>query len=228
MSMINIKSITRILEGVNWIKTIYFNFHYLKFTQAIFFPIIIYRNTKLARMDGNVVVDENIKWGGVRIGQYGVGTLDVKYNRTIWQNAGTVVFLGKAHIGSGSKLSINNGGMLVFGDDFCITGGSQIICSKEISFGKGCLLSWDILIMDTDFHNVITADGEIINPPKAIKIGDRVWIGCRNLILKGVNISNDVVIGASSKITKNIDTPNCIVGGVDKQYIIKNNIYWKA
>ena len=35
--MINIKSITRILGGVNWIKTIYFNFHYLSIKDAFKF-----------------------------------------------------------------------------------------------------------------------------------------------------------------------------------------------
>lgn len=166
--------------------------------------------------------------GCIKIGQYNVGTLDIRYDRTIWQNSGTVVFQGKAYIGSGSKLSINHGGMLVLGKDFCITGGSQIICCKEITFGEGCLLSWDILIMDTDLHNIIKAGGKIVNLPRPIRIGDRVWIGCRNLILKGVNISDDVIIGAGSKITSDITRPNCIVGSTDKQRIIKENIHWEA
>lgn len=224
--MINIKSITRILGGVNWIKTIYFNFHYLSIKDAFKLPIFIFKHTKLSEMQGNVIVNGKMKMGRVKIGQYAVGTLDISYNRTIWQNNGTVVFKGKAHIGSGSKLSITNGGVLVFGNDFCVTGGSQIICSKEIVFGKENLLSWDILIMDTDFHNIINADGKIINSPKPIKIGDRVWIGCRTLILKGVNINNDVVVGAGSKITKDIITTNCIVAGTNNN-VIKNNIQWR-
>lgn len=80
--------------------------------------------------------------------------------------------------------------------------------------------------MDTDFHNIINADGKIINSPKPIKIGDRVWIGCRTLILKGVNINNDVVVGAGSKITKDIITTNCIVAGTNNN-VIKNNIQWR-
>ena len=224
--MRKLKSILKLIVGVNWIKTIYFTFHYLKFTQAICFPVLIFRNTKLARMDGNIVVDEDIKWGKIRIGQYGVGTLDVKYDRTIWQNSGTITFKGKAQIGSGTKLSVNNTASLIFGDNFCVTGGSQIICSKEISFGKNCLLSWDILIMDTDFHNIINEAGNIINPAKPINIGDNVWIGCRNIILKGVNICNDVVVAAGSKITKDVTTLRSIVGGVDNQYILTERVTW--
>lgn len=225
--MRKLKSILKLIVGVNWIKTIYFTFHYLKFTQAICFPVLIFRNTKLARMDGNIVVDEDIKWGEIRIGQYGVGTLDIKYDRTIWQNSGTVIFQGKAYIGSGTKIGVNNDSTLIFGNDFCVTGGSQIICNKYISFGDNCLLSWDILIMDTDFHNIINESGNIINCPKPINIGNNVWIGCRNTILKGVSICNDVVVAAGSKITKDIKIPNCIVGGVDNLRVLKENIIWR-
>ena len=225
--MQNLKKVLKLFIEVNWIKTIYFTFHYLKFTQAIYFPVFIFRNTKLARMNGNIVVDKEIKWGKIRIGQYGVGTLDIKYDRTIWQNNGLVIFQGKAYIGSGTKIGVDNDSTLIFGENFCVTGGSQIICNKHISFGDNCLLSWDILIMDTDFHNIINESGNIINCPKPINIGNNVWIGCRNTILKGVNICNDVVVAAGSKITKDIKIPNCIVGGVDNLRVLKENITWR-
>lgn len=214
------------MGGVNWMKTIYFNLHYLRIRDALKFPILIFKNTKLSKMRGRVIINGKMRMGCVKIGHYAVGTLDIRYNRTIWQNSGEVVFNGKAHIGSGCKISVNNGALLVFGADFCVTGNSQIICCKEIEFGNGCLLSWDILIMDTDFHNIINADGMIINSPKPIKIGNRVWVGCRTLILKGVNINNDVVIGAGSKITKDIIPTNCIVAGTSNN-VINNNIQWR-
>ena len=88
-------------------------------------------------------------------------------------------------------------------------------------------LSWDILIMDTDFHHIIDAQGRVVNNPKPIRIGDRVWIGCRNTILKGVSICNDVVIAAGSKIIKDVTTPYSISGGIDRQRIIKEGITWQ-
>lgn len=226
-----LKTLFKILElgGVNWIKTIYFNLHYLPIKIACRLPILIYRNTKLSQMKGRVLLKgTSTKMGMIRIGKNGVGTLDVKYNRTIWQNNGTVIFGGTAHIGSGTKLSINRDAILTIGHKFCVTGNSSIICSKEVSFGKECLLSWDILIMDTDFHNIYDANGEIMNAPKPVRIGNHVWIGCRNLILKGVNVSDNNVIAAGSKITKDITAPNCIVGGNDNQRILKENICWRA
>lgn len=178
-------------------------------------------------MRGKVLLNGKPRMGLIRIGQHGVGTLDLKCNRTIWENNGTIIFEGKANIGSGVRLStVNRESVIIFGDKFCVTGGSSIVCCKSISFGKECLLSWDILIMDTDFHNVLNINGEVINYSKPIKIGDKVWIGCRNTILKGVSICNNIVIAAGSKITSDITQPNCIVGGTEKQRIIKENIYW--
>ena len=194
---------------------------------ARYIPILIYKRTKLSKIRGEVYIKAVPKFGLIRIGHYAVGTLDMKYNRTIWQNEGTVVFEGVAHIGSGTKIGVSKGGVLSLGESFCITGGTSIVCNKEISFGKQCLLSWDILIMDTDFHHIIDEQGRIINNPKPIRIGDRVWIGCRNTILKGVSICNDVVIAAGSKITKDVITPYSIVGGIDRQRIIKEGITWQ-
>lgn len=190
-------------------------------------PIFIYRNTKLSQMKGSILLQGNPKMGMIKIGKHGVGTLDIKYDRTIWQNNGTVIFDETAYIGSGTKISINKNATLTFGANFCVTGCSSIICSKEISFGRECLLSWDILIMDTDFHNILNESSDIINNPKPIRIGNKVWIGCRTLIFKGVNICDNNVIAAGSKITKDIKTSNSIVGGSDNQYIIKENIYWR-
>jgi acetyltransferase-like isoleucine patch superfamily enzyme len=212
---------------VAWLKTIYFNLSYFPIQDAIRLPILVFNNTRLLRMKGKIVIEGNIKFGLVKLGHHNAGTLDMKYNRTIWQNDGTVFFLGSVNIGSGTRLSINKDASLTIGNNFCITGGSSIICSNNIYFGEGCLLSWDILIMDTDFHNVLNINQEIINFSKPIRIGDRVWIGCRSIILKGVNICNDIVIAAGSKITKDIKDPNCIIGGMDNPKIIKENIYWR-
>ena len=224
--MVKIKSIIKLLWSVHWFKTLYFNLHYLPLRSAIKIPILIFRNTKLSQINGEIRINCDLKIGLIKIGPYNVGTLDMKYNRTIWQNNGIVIFNGAANIGSGTRLSINKNATLTFGDKFCITGGSSIVCSKEISFGNDCLLSWDILIMDTDFHNIINTENQTINPHKAIKRGDRVWIGCRSIILKGVSICNDIVIAAGSKITKNINTAQCIIGNDNNPKIIKKDIHW--
>lgn len=82
--------------------------------------------------------------------------------------------------------------------------------------------------MDTDFHKIMNREGEIINTPKSISIGNHVWIGCRNTILKGVTIGNDNVISADSTITRSISEERCIIAGHGKDMkIIKKDIEWE-
>ena len=56
-------------------------------------------------MGGKVTINsKNLKFGIIKIGKHSVGTLDMNYERTVWQNNGNVIFNGTANIGSGTRL----------------------------------------------------------------------------------------------------------------------------
>lgn len=225
----NMKSAIKLIINpkVNFLKTLYFNFHYFPFKTAIRMPFIIYWRSILFKTKGQIVIDAPIETGMVRFGAYGLGTQDFLYSRTMWEVFGTLVIKGKTNIGRGSKISVEHGATLVLGRNFTITGNSEIICQKEITFGCDCLLSWDILIMDSDLHQITNESGEKINTPKPIAIGNHVWIGCRNTILKGVIVADNTIISANSTITRNITEPNCAIGGHGKSIeILKKGINW--
>lgn len=167
--------------------------------------------------------------GILKIGKHNVGTVDCRYSRSILENNGTIIINGNVQIGAGSKISVMKGGVLEFGNDFSITGQSQIICGKHIKFGDRCLLSWDILVMDTDFHKITELTGnKIINPPAPIIFGNHIWIGCRATILKGVEIADNAIIAAGATITRSITDKNAIYGGNGKDAgIIRRNVDWE-
>lgn len=221
----------KLLREVNPWKTIYLNFHYFPFWIAIKTPIFIYWRTELKEMGGRIILPQTIWRGMLHFGKNQVGTIDTFYLRSIWELAGTLVIKGNANIGRGSKISVADGATLTMGKNLEITGNNQIICQKEISFGDNDLLSWEILIMDTDFHKIIPMDknNEQVNLPSAIRIGPHVWVGCRSTILKGVLIARNCVISAGSIITRSIDEENCVIGGQGKSVsILKRNVKWKA
>lgn len=223
------KKILGLLRKVDWVKTLYFNFKYFPLKVAFRLPFLIYHRTDLYKMGGKITFKIPPKLGLVKIGPHSLGTQDIKYSRTMWEVSGTLVVCGKASIGRGSRISIGNDAVLELGDNFSITGRSSIISQKEITFGNNCLLSWDILIMDTDFHHILNDSNEIINHPRPIHIGNHVWIGCRNTILKGVSIADNVIVSANSTLTKSVVENNCAVGGSGKDAtILKRNINWKA
>lgn len=218
-----------ILKNINPWKTILFNFHYFKPKIAIRMPVFIYWRSVLQNMKGQIQIQGKIKTGMLHFGGNGLLIKDKQYSRTIWNNFGTFIIMGgRNHIGRGSKIVIGKNARLIFGENIMITGNSEIVCSKEISFGANCLLSWDILIMDDDFHNIIDNKGEIINSPRPISIGEHCWIGCRSTILKGVSIANNNIIASNSVISRNIKETNCILGGVGKTLdVLKRDVSWE-
>jgi acetyltransferase-like isoleucine patch superfamily enzyme len=172
---------------------------------------------------GNIIFDCPIKTGMINIGYGEVGIFDKKVSRSIWQVSGTVIFKGKVHIGHGSKLSV--GGTLILGNNFVITAESSIVASNKVEFGENCLLSWDILIMDTDFHKIKDSSDNVINAPTPITIGNKVWIGCRCLILKRATIPDNSIIGANSLISKRLKKENAIYAGQPAR-VLKEDITW--
>lgn len=224
-----VRKILSLLRKVDWGRTLYFNLKYFSFKVAIRLPFLIYHRTDLYKMRGKIVLNVPPQLGLVRIGPHGLGTQDVRYSRTMWEVDGMLVVNGKASIGRGCRISIGKDAVLTLGDKFMITGRSSIVCQKEITFGNDCLLSWDILMMDTDFHHIIDEDGKVVNQPRPIHVGNHVWIGCRNTILKGVSIANNVIVSANSTLTKNVVESNCAVGGAGKEVVVlKGGIDWKA
>lgn len=213
--------------NIDIVKTLYFNLKYLPLNQALKFPIFIYRKVKFNKLKGEINFNTpNIKYGMVKIGKQILGNTDCRYTRTILEIDGSITLRGNVVIGQGTKLTVGKNAMLNIGENFCVTGGNTtIICNKNITFGNDCLLSWDILLMDTDFHKILDKDGMRLNDDMPIHIGNHVWIGRRNTILKGVNIDDNNVIAANSTIVKSVNVENSIIGSNSK--ILKQSINWK-
>lgn len=206
-------------------KTIYFNFKYFPFSEAICFPVIVSKNVYLKRMKGTITFDCPIRYKIVSFGFGNVGIFDDKMSRSIWEVSGDVIFKGKTQLGHGSKISVGNNGVLVVGDNFKINAESTIVAHRKVEFGNDCLLSWDVLIMDSDFHSLQDQEGNKINESKPISIGDHVWIGCRTTILKGTEIPSNCVIGANTVLSRKLEK-QCAVYAGSPAKIVKENIVW--
>ena len=205
-------------------KTLRFNLHYFPLKTALKLPVVVSHRTYLRELHGKVELPENVETAMVKIGFGDVGHYDRKRSRSIWQVSGTVSFGGKASIGHGSKISVR--GNLCLGDGFNMTAESTIVCAKEIRFGRDCLLSWDILVMDTDEHPLYNKENERINPDKAILVGDHVWVGCKCVLLKGAEVPNNTVVAAGTLLTSSITGEHQVIGG-NPPAVLKNDVRWE-
>jgi len=164
--------------------TFRFNFTYFPLAVASRLPVIVSHRVWLDHLAGSVELTGGIRTGMIRIGFGDVGIFDRQRSRSVWRVDGRVVFEGPANLGHGTRLSVERAGTVIFGSGFVITAESSIACRKAVSFGRGVLVSWDVLIMDSDWHAVMDPSGRRLNPDADVVVGNHVWIGCRSMILK--------------------------------------------
>ena len=206
-------------------KTIYFNFFYLPFNQAIKLPIWLY-NVNLHKMRGQVIIDSaSIKPGMIKLGNVGNPLYD-SCNRLTWENRGVVCFKGTCVIGHGSGISTGINGYIEIGNNFFAITTTKIISFVSIIFGDNVRVSWETIFMDTDFHETINLNtNERSIPSKPIKIGNNNWIAVRVIVLKGSETPDFTIVGANSILTKSYDIPQySIIAGVPPK-VMKTGVY---
>lgn len=109
--------------------------------------------------------------------------------------------------------------VIEIGDFTFINRRSEIMCKEHVKIGKHCAISWDVSIMDTDYHRM-----EGSTPTKPTIIEDHVWIGNKSIILKGVTIGTGAVVAAGSVVSRDVPA-YALVAGVPAK-IIKENVSW--
>ena len=70
-------------------------------------------------------------------------------------------------------------------------------------------------ILDTDFHSIDKSRGDPVDEDRAtcaVVIGDRVRIGARSFVTKGVQIGDDAVIYPGSIVTRSVKPSGCVAG----------------
>lgn len=172
---------------------------------------MIYRNTSIKSGRCNIRITGKISSGMIKFGVPLTHFVDSKEKTLIVSN-GILEIEGRCVIGSGSKILVSKSGCLKIGSDFNVSGRLRICCEHSVEIEDGCMLSWDVSLIDSDYHPVRNVEGNIINNPRPIKIGKHVWIGCNSIILKGVSVADGCIISAGSIVRKGLDSTNSVYG----------------
>jgi len=128
------------------------------------------------------------------------------------------IIKGSVSIFPGAKIVIMENACLTIGGGTFLNEGGRIQCRKQINIGNDCAFSWGVLIIDSDFHGIYM-NKQTINHDIAVEIADRVWLGAKSTIQKGVKIESDVIIGSHSLVLKGCYQSGAVYAGSPASYI---------
>jgi acetyltransferase-like isoleucine patch superfamily enzyme len=135
--------------------------------------------------------------------------------------SGTVVVGPGVLLAHGVRLHLRDAGArLEIGDGTFLNYRTEVIAHERVTIGRGCLFAWDVQVMDSDSHRV---DGAPHTAP--VTIGDRVWVGCRATVLKGVTVGEGAVVAAGSVVTGDVP-PRALVGG-NPARVLREDVTWE-
>jgi acetyltransferase-like isoleucine patch superfamily enzyme len=127
-------------------------------------------------------------------------------------------------IANGAQVHVAPGAEVTIGDRTYLNPNSRILSARQIQIGADCAIAWGVQIMDFDGHE-LERDGEWGPSEAPVRIGDRVWIGARATVLKGVTIGDGAVIGAAAVVTRDVPPRTLCAGNPAK--VVRENIAWR-
>jgi acetyltransferase-like isoleucine patch superfamily enzyme len=128
---------------------------------------------------------------------------------------GGEIVVGSCAFYPGVRLECWRGARIEIGTGTFLNRNTEVVAAQLVSIGRDCMIGRDVIIMDSDQHPL---PGESF-ASAPVRIEDRVWIGARAIVLKGVTIGHDSVIGAGAIVTR--DVPPCTVAAGQPARVIR-------
>ena len=205
--------------------SLYFNLHYLPLKAAVRLPILLYK-PRLLSLKGQVKIEGRLKYGLVRLG-FPTVSLYPNSGITFENHGGTVVFKGSCIIGNASALSIGSKGRVEFGDGFVATTAFRLTSYDGITFGRHCLVGWDCLFLDTDFHKLTKLSGGHSRGHAPITIGSDNWFGNGCRIMKRTKTPDCCTVAAGTTLSGPVNVPPYSVIGTKHEIVTISNCLWR-
>lgn len=209
---------------LNILLTLWFNFHFLPFRQAIKLPVFLYGKVKFIKADGSVAVNGPIKRGMITINKMNTSSCFSGGNtEIILQKDGKIIFNGPAIVGCGCRLDINIG-TFVLGRNTVINNQNNIGCFNYIEIGDNTRFGHQNQIFDTNFHHIVDLTKKVVKKSNApIIIGKSCFIANRVSIMPNIKLPDYTIISSNSLINKNVATDRYqIIGGIPAKLIKEN------
>jgi acetyltransferase-like isoleucine patch superfamily enzyme len=132
----------------------------------------------------------------------------------------------RVRVYSWTVFNVELGGFVEVGSDTTLVG-AALMCQEHIRIGARVIVSYRVMIADSDFHPLEpdarrldaianAPGGDLATRPafgsRPVEIGDGVWIGIGAVILKGARIGKDARIHAGAVVSFDVP-PGAEVAG---------------
>lgn len=197
-------------------RSVWFNFRWLPWEQALTLPVWIAPNVRVKSMWRGGMVLADARFNSCHIGFHCADAVDCYGVHTIVcvKPGGRWLVESGLHVGRGAIVNVNSEGVLRTGRNFAVSGTTGIVCSKSVSIGDDVQFSWNSLVMDSDAHRVYDVDGKWVNEPRDVIIGSKVWVAANVTIMKGSVIGDNCVVACNSMVNRAIGESDCVIAGV--------------
>ncbi len=126
---------------------------------------------------------------------------------------------------AGTLVAEDEGSRLSIGSNVFVGGGTLIDCLAEVTIEDDVLISYQVVIMDSDNHSIRASErvedlrrwrkgaydwSKVRRSPVTIR--SRAWIGARAIITKGVEIGEGAIVASGAVVTADVP-PYTIVAG---------------
>jgi acetyltransferase-like isoleucine patch superfamily enzyme len=146
------------------------------------------------------------------------GSLEIR------EEGGTII-VGRDCLIEGYIVCENFESRIVIGNNVYVGGSTVIDCAGAISIEDDVLISYHVVISDTDGHSKRLSrrrhdlkafrNGKIDwnqIPIENVAIRQGVWVGTRSIVLKGVDIGEGAIVAAGSVVTQDVPPWHMVAG----------------
>lgn len=209
------------IKNISLLKFIHFNYfskHVVRDKKSFLIP---YKGTRIefGKNSKIVIKGKNLEIGINKIKGSKAETFIRLKKDAVWKcNNGCA-------LNYNSDIEVHESALLETGGGIFINALSTIVCTKHISIGEGCLMGRNIIIYDSDYHQIQDQNGNMKNYSKSVVIGDHVWFTNQIMVLKGVHVGSGSVIAPHTVIRKSVPE-NCMVGNSSQAIVFQQDIYW--
>lgn len=207
--------------------TLYFNFIFFPFKQAVKMPAFVYGWPKLFSQFGSFECEGECHVGMLRLNvsysegpQYSVGNTELLiYGKVILKRFKNNE---RCEIGSGCRINVLPDAEMVIGGNSKIANSCNITVYSKLSIGTVSRIAHRCQIIDSNYHFIADFTKRRVKRLAApISIGDYCWICNSTTVTGGSVIPNRIIVGSNSLVNKDLSSipEGSIVGGAPAKLI---------